>query len=126
MRIITAGCCFFLLLNVAPFVSAQEAPKADNTAQNKGATEKNAVTSEKQKSHKDQVTVLAEIRRSIVAEKGLSMDAKNIKILYSKGLVTLRGPVDSEEEKTTVENLVKRCDAVGSVKNLLTVSAKPH
>ena len=65
-----------------------QAPKADNTAQNKGATKKNAVTAEKQRSDKDQITVLAEIRRKLVAEPGLSMDAKNAKILYSHGLVT--------------------------------------
>jgi hyperosmotically inducible periplasmic protein len=126
MRINTASCCLLVLLNVGNIASAQEAPKADNTAQNVGATRKNAVTAEKQRSHKDQVNVLAEIRRSIVAEKGLSMDAKNVKILYSKGIVTLRGPVDSEEEKTVVESVVKRCDAVGAVTNLLTVAAKPH
>ena len=103
-----------------------EGPKADNTAQNRGATEKNAVTAEKQKSDKDQVTVLAEIRRNIVGAAGLSMDAKNVKILYSKGLVTIRGPVDSVDEKATVERLVKQCDAVGHVKNLLTIANKPH
>jgi len=99
-------------------------PKADNSAQNRGATEKNAVTAEKQKSPKDQVTVLAEIRKNIVNDSSLSMNAKNVKILYAKGLVTLRGPVDSDEEKAAVEAAVKKCDAVGSVKNLLTVAKK--
>ncbi len=101
-----------------------EGPKADNSAQNKGATEKNAVTAEKQKSPKDQVTVLAEIRKGIVNDSELSMNAKNVKILYSKGIVTLRGPVDSDAEKAAVEADVKKCDAVGSIKNLLTVAPK--
>jgi len=81
-----------LSLGIASSVFADEAPKADNTAQNKGATKKQAVTAEKQSNHKGDVQVLAEVRKSIMAEKGLSMDAKNAKILFSKGLVTLRGP----------------------------------
>jgi osmotically-inducible protein OsmY len=125
MKVKTALLCAYLLVSGTNVVLAA-GPKADNTAQNKGATEKNAVTAEKQKSGKDQVTVLAEIRKSIVAESGLSMDAKNVKILYSKGHVTLRGPVDSADEKATVERLAKQCDAVSSVKNLLTVANKPH
>ncbi len=115
-----------ILLSGATVSAQAEGPKADNTAQNRGATEKNAVTAEKQKSNKDQVNVLAEIRRNIVNAPGLSMDAKNVKILYSKGLVTIRGPVDSADEKATVEDLVKKCDAVGHVKNLLTIANKPH
>jgi hyperosmotically inducible protein len=101
-----------------------EGPKADNSAQNKGATKKNAVTAEKQKSPKDQVTVLTEIRKNIVDDSTLSMNAKNVKILYSKGIVTLRGPVDSDAEKTAIEADVKKCDAVGSIKNLMTVAPK--
>ncbi|MDR3615077.1 MAG: BON domain-containing protein [Candidatus Obscuribacterales bacterium] len=108
-------------LNTAALAAA---PKADNSAQNKGATEKNAVTAEKQKSPKDQVTVLAEIRKNIVDDSTLSMNAKNVKILYAKGIVTLRGPVESDAEKTAIEADVKKCDAVGSIKNLLTVALK--
>jgi hyperosmotically inducible periplasmic protein len=62
-----------------------------------------------------------------MAEKGLSMDAQNVKILYSKrGLVVLRGPVDSAEEKAKVGELAKCCTGVTSIKNELTVAAKPH
>jgi hyperosmotically inducible protein len=110
-----------IALNNAAFA---DGPKADNSAQNKGATEKNAVTAEKQKSPKDQVNVLAEIRKSIVNDSELSMNAKNVKILYSRGIVTLRGPVDSDAEKAAIEADVKKCDAVGSIKNLLTVAPK--
>jgi osmotically-inducible protein OsmY len=54
------------------------------------------------------------------------MDAKNAKILFSKGVVTLRGPVDSDTEKSKLEELAKGCSGVTSVKNLLTVSPKKH
>jgi hyperosmotically inducible protein len=113
-------------LSLASFALAKEAPKADNSAQNNGAARTDAVMAEKQGNGKSQVAVLAEVRKSIVAEKGLSMDAKNVKILYSKGLVTLRGPVDSEEEKSKVEELARTSSGVSSVKNLLTVAPKAH
>jgi osmotically-inducible protein OsmY len=113
-------------MNFAAVAFAADPPKADNTAQNKGATRKDAVTAEKQGNQKSKVAVLAEVRKAIVAEKELSMDAKNVKILFSNGLVTLRGPVDSEAEKTKVEEIAKGCSGVTSVKNLITVAAKSH
>jgi osmotically-inducible protein OsmY len=116
----------FITLSFGLSAFAQDAPKADNTAQNKGSTMKTAVTAEKQGNKKDQVKILAEVRKSIVDEKGLSMDAKNIKILFSNGVVTLRGPVDSDAEVTKVVDLAKACGGVSSVVNKLTVAPKKH
>jgi hyperosmotically inducible protein len=105
-------------------VQAKDAPKADDTAQNKGATEKDAVTADKQKNGKDDVKSLAAIRKTIIDDKDLSSNAKNVKILFSNGCATLRGPVESDAEKARVEELTKSCSCVTSVKNLLTVAPK--
>jgi osmotically-inducible protein OsmY len=126
MRIVAAASCLLVVLGLGNAAWAEDAPKADNSAQNKGATRDDAVTAEKQSNEKDDVKALAEVRKSIMNDKDLSMDAKNVKILYSKGRVTLRGPVNSAEEKAKVEELAKSCSCVTSVKNLLTVAAKPH
>jgi hypothetical protein len=81
--------CLTLLGNYAPLAFGK-APKADNTAQNLGALQKDAVTAEKQKNSKNEVAVLVTIRKRLVAQKHLSMDAKNAKIVYSdNGLVGL-------------------------------------
>ncbi len=125
MRTLAAVGCMVVILSLGSNAFAK-APKADNTAQNRGATSKDAVTADKQGNSKDEVTVLADVRKSIMADKDLSMDAKNVKILYSKGRVTLRGPVDSADEKAKVEELAKACDGVTAVKNLLTIAAKAH
>ena len=124
MRIATISACLLVTLSVGAAIA--KAPKADNTAQNKGATRSDAVTAEKQSNDKSDVQMLAEVRKSIMAEKELSMDAKNVKILYKKGLVTLRGPVDSDAEKSKIEELAKGCAGVTSVKNMLTVAPKAH
>jgi hyperosmotically inducible periplasmic protein len=127
MRKLIAATCLVVALGVVGDAAfAKEAPKADNTAQNKGATRSDAVTAEKQSNKKSDVEALAEIRKTIVDDKDLSMDAKNVKILFSKGRVTLRGAVDSETEKTRVAELAKGCSRVTEIKNLLTVATKPH
>ena len=121
-----AACLLLLISSNASPVSAKKPPKADNSAQNKGSARKDAITAEKQGNSKDEITVLAAVRKSVEAEKGLSMNAKNVKILYSYGVVTLKGPVDSEAEKSKIEALAKGCAGVNSVKNMITVVEKAH
>ncbi|MBX9694474.1 MAG: BON domain-containing protein [Cyanobacteria bacterium] len=126
MRTLAFGAALLLFLQSSGTLAMAEEPKADNTAQNRGATEKDAVTAEKQGNSDVEVKVLANIRKSVMDDEGLSMNAKNAKILYSakKGIVTLRGPVDSQAEKTRVGELAKGCSGVTRVKNELTVAAK--
>jgi len=121
-KIAILGCLLLAMNGMA--VDAKEAPKADNSAQNVGAERRDAVTAEKQDNKRRNVEILAQIRKTIVADNGLSISAKNAKILFKDGLVTLKGPVDSDLEKARLEELAKSCSSVSSVKNLLTVSAK--
>lgn len=120
----------FLITLAISFVMANGAvaktPEADNSAQNKGAVSKEAVTADKQKNDKADVKILAEIRRAIEKEKGLSVDAKNVKVLFSDGLATLRGPVESEEEKAKIEQIAKGCAGVSEVKNQISIAPKKH
>jgi osmotically-inducible protein OsmY len=64
---------------------------------------------------------MQKIRKAIVADRSLSTDAHNVKVISRDGVVTLRGPVRSESEKSAVE--AKAADVVGAsnVKNELTV-----
>ncbi len=124
MRTLAFGTAFLLVLQIFGTSVMAEEPKADNTAQNRGATEKDAVTAEKQSNSELDVKVLANVRKSIMDDEGLSVNAKNAKILYKKGVVTLRGPVDSESEKTRLADLAKACSGVTKVKNQLTVAPK--
>src|SRR2546421_5938610 len=47
--------------------------------------------------------ITAEIRRAITNDSNMSVDARNIKIVTLNGAVTLRGPVDSQQEKDAIE-----------------------
>jgi hyperosmotically inducible protein len=126
MRSLVQTVACLLILQGGSAVLAK-APKADNTAQNHGALQKDAVTAEKQGNSDGEVKVTAQIRKSIMSEKGLSVDAQNVKIVYeNSGLIILRGPVDSTAEKTQVGALAKACAGVTTVKNELTVAEKAH
>ena len=62
------------------------------------------------------------IRRSIMADKTLSTYAHNVKIISQDGVVTLKGPVRSDDELHTV--MAKASDAAGSpdkIVNQMTV-----
>ena len=48
-------------------------------------------------------TLIQRIRQAIVADESLSTTAKNVKIMMINGLVTLRGPVRSLQEKGSIE-----------------------
>lgn len=66
--------------------------------------------------------ITASIRKSIVDDDKLSMNAHNVKIITINGVVTLRGPVDSPAEKTTVEARAKSAGGVKHVDNQLEVN----
>ena len=120
-----AGVCALLLISAN--TAQAKAVKADNTKQNRGALEENAVVADKQGNGKEQIKILANIRRVIMKQKNLSMDAKNIKILVSdSNFAVLRGPVNSAIEKERIEELVKSCSGVKGIKTQLSVAAKPH
>jgi osmotically-inducible protein OsmY len=65
--------------------------------------------------------ITAAVRRAVVAEKGLSAAAKNVKIITSGGRVTLRGTVKSDEEKSKLEAKAMATPGVTYVDNQLDV-----
>ena len=86
--------------------------KPDNTAVNKRDRNKSEKTADQQKENKSDREIAREIRRAIVSDKSLSTYAHNVKVIVTHGAVTLKGPVKSEEEKTSV--LAKAKEAAGS------------
>jgi len=99
--------------------TSQNAP--DNTAQNKSDKNSDRMTAEKTSNSKGDVNITRELRKSIMATKGLSVDAQNVKIITKNGVVTLRGPVETESEKATIDGLVKGCPSVQSCNDELRV-----
>ena len=92
-------------------------PAPDNTARNKDQ----GGTADNQSNSAQDREIARKIRKAIVADKSLSMYAKNVKVIVRDGSVTLRGPVRSEEEKKQVGDYASQAASSGSVTNELTV-----
>jgi hypothetical protein len=97
----------------------------DNTKMNKGDGSAGAVTADQQKMNPGDRKLTQTIRKSVMADKSLSTYAHNVKIITMNGMVTLRGPVRSEDEKKTI--VAKAIDAAGGadkVTDELSVNSK--
>ena len=62
------------------------------------------------------------IRQKVVADDSLSMLAQNVKIITVDGVVTLRGPVNSAEEKERIAAVATEVAGAGKVKDNLEVA----
>jgi osmotically-inducible protein OsmY len=87
-------------VGVVCYGQAQTQP--DNTKVNQRDRSAAEATADQQKSNAADMNMTKTIRRSIVADKSLSTYAHNIKVISQNGVVTLKGPVKSDAEKTAV------------------------
>lgn len=97
-------------------------PAADNTAQNerdKGAT---TTPLDQGMSKADTATTQA-IRQAVVADKTLSVNAQNVKIITKDGTVTLRGPVKSAQERDAIVAAAQKAAGVDRVINQIDIIA---
>ena len=79
----------------------------DNTAVNERDREPSAKTPIDQKETQRDVNVTAEIRKQVLAHENMSVNARNVKIITADGKVTLRGPVNTQEEKDAIDGIAK-------------------
>ena len=77
-------------------------PKADNTKVNKRDRNPEEATADQQKMNAADRDLTKKIRQSVMADKSLSTYAQNIKIISQNGVVTLKGPVSSDDEKKSI------------------------
>jgi hyperosmotically inducible periplasmic protein len=70
------------------FLSCNCASSSDNSGQNKSQT----ATADNQSNVKADWLTTAQVRKAIVADRGLSTYGHNVKIITANGTVTLKGP----------------------------------
>jgi len=75
----------------------------DNTKNNQRDRNKSEATADQQKNNKSDRELARHIRRALVKDKSLSTYAHNIKVIVQDGMVTLKGPVHTAEEKQAIE-----------------------
>ena len=120
----------FLACGMLPRAFAQSAPPIpaatapDNSGINTRDRANNAITAGEQSGAKSDLRLTAQIRRAIVKDKSLSMMAHNVKIISNNGAVTLRGPVKSDEEKSTVAAKAQAIAGADKVDDRLEVAGQ--
>ncbi len=95
-------------------------PNADNSANNAGSNSRGLTAGDQSNSAAD-VKITAQIRQAVMADKGLSFMAKNVKIITINGKVTLKGPVKSDQERSAIEVAAKRIAGDAQVDNQIEV-----
>jgi osmotically-inducible protein OsmY len=119
-----------LLLGGWTIASAQEpaqepaAPQADNTKVNQRDRNSNESTADQQKENRSDRDITQQIRKAIVKDKSLSSYAHNVKVITQNGMVTLKGPVRSEDEKMAVAAKAAEVAGQDKVTNQLDVKPK--
>jgi hyperosmotically inducible protein len=101
------------------FSSAAWADQPDNTGVNARDADGKSLTVFDQSETEGDRQITAKVREMIVADDSLSTNAQNIKIITVAGVVTLRGPVETPAEKTTIESKAKSVAGVTKVNNQL-------
>ena len=107
--------------NAAIYLAADSA--LENTEINVRDKDNTTLTPEDQKETKKDIKITAHIRKAVVKDKSLSIDAQNAKIITRSGVVTLRGPVASEAESKTLQKIAKKTRGVVKVDNQLEIKA---
>jgi hyperosmotically inducible periplasmic protein len=109
----------------APMAHAADPnPPADNSGKNVRDRQNSTMTPGDQSNAKSDVAITQAIRKAVMADKGLSTNAHNVKIITTNGAVTLRGPVKSAAEKTTIGAKAEQAVGVKSVDNQLEIASR--
>jgi hyperosmotically inducible periplasmic protein len=111
-------------LTTASRALAQEPSAPDNTKVNKRDQSNAQPTADQQKENATDRAITRRIRQALIKDKSLSTYAHNVKIITQNAMVTLRGPVRSEEEKQAVEAKAKEVAGADKVTSELEVKPK--
>lgn len=101
-----------------------QAPAPDNSKTNDRDRNPSQPTADQQKENRPDRDITRDIRRSLMEDKSLSAYAHNVKIISQNGMVTLKGPVRSDEEKSAIEAKAVEIAGKDKVTNQLEVKPK--
>jgi len=96
---------------------------ADNTGRNTRDRSSATLTPGDQGSSDSDRDITRQIRRALTTNDQFSTTAKNIKIITLNGKVTLRGPVNNEQEKQAIVSSAQSAAGSGTVDDQLEVKA---
>ena len=80
-----------------------------------------ATTADQAKDTPNDRQIMADIRKAVMADKSLSTYGHNVKIISQHGKVTLKGPVHTEAERTSIKDKTIEVAGAGNVTDSITV-----
>jgi hyperosmotically inducible periplasmic protein len=98
---------------------AKTAP--DNTKVNERDRNTAAPTPLDQGQNETDLKITQQIRQAVMADGTLSFTAKNVKIITQNGKVTLRGPVNTAQERGAIEAAARKIAGAAQVDNQIEV-----
>ena len=100
--------------------------EADNSPRNASDATNGVPTATDQGNATEDIWTTRQIRRMVMSgTNNFSMIARNIKIITLNGKVTLRGPVNTDEEKSSIETIAKAVAGDANVADELQVKTNP-
>jgi len=121
-RMLLSACLLTGAWAVAQDSSQQPAP--DNTKVNQQDRDSSQPTADRQKDNRSDREITQQIRQAVMEDSSLSSYAHNVKIVSQNGMVTLKGPVRSEEDKQSIA--AKAAEVVGADKVTNQLEVKPE
>ena len=97
------------------------AQQPDNTKMNQADRSNDRPTADQQKDNPSDRELTQHVRKAIMEDKSLSTYAHNVKIIAQNGVVTLKGPVRSDDERRAIEAKANEVAGKDKVVNELTV-----
>jgi hyperosmotically inducible periplasmic protein len=107
--------------HIEPYFSTAATSNPDSTERNSGNLSGSAFIPLNQGGSVADRDRTAQIRKEILAGKGMSINARNVEIATVDGRVTLRGPVDTAEEKNFIRAIADRIARPENVDNQIEV-----
>jgi osmotically-inducible protein OsmY len=109
--------------DVRQSTQSSAAVEADNSGRNVRDRNEATKTPTDQSENEADRTITQNVRKALTDDDALSTNAKNVKIITSDGIVTLRGPVKNEKEKADIEAKARQVAGVKRVDNQLEIAS---
>ncbi len=106
---------------VQPYTNDTVGKEPDNSERNVRDRDGDKPTAIDQGNSKSDIEITSQIRKQIMDQENLSINAQNVKIITKDGRVTLRGPVKTAEEKRLIAELAIKATSVEKVDDQLEV-----
>ena len=104
--------------------AAQQPTQPDNTKVNQKPSNKTTQNADRAKDNTSDRDLMQRIRKAIMDDSSLSTYGHNVKVIAKDGKVTLKGPVNSTEEKQSISQKATDVAGAGNVSDQMTVKPK--